>query len=175
VTIANNLGGRRLQQADLSKLPEVNAVLRIGSLNPVGLYNNATVMLGMNSTYNTDILPLFQLRLAEEPDIVPFENYEPMEIGSDGQPIDPTKVAAGPASSSTDSGSAGSSGLSGGAIAGIVIGCLVVSVVAIVSGYFIFARHRGTARRTKDAHFMPAASGKGDSSPVSSNSEVLEV
>ena len=159
VSPANAVAGRRLLQApDLTAVPEVLALLRIASPIPVQLFPNATADLAVDSPYNTEVLPMFQLTQVAPPAIVAFAAGEALPVGADGLPYIPADGATGSSSSSSD-GSSGGGGLSTGAIVGIAVGC--AAGVALVAGAVVLYRRRSRARRTEDTAQFVAPSTKG--------------
>lgn len=144
-------GRRKLNQAagGDANLPEVILNMRVASVDPVGLYANATTVLALTGQYNTETLPQYQLKMTQPAELIPFENYQAMKIGPDGKPVvsSPSSEQQGGTVAST---STGGGGLSSGAIAAIVIGSVAGTtlIAALVYMYWTKKRQSTKAKNT---------------------------
>lgn len=151
ITPLNTIAGRR-RLSQTPDLPIVKVNIQAGSPDVEGLLANATAAFPMGGSFDTDVLPRYNLKMTAPTEAAPF--------GESSVPPSTTGSSSSSSANASDASSSSSSGLSGGAIAGIVIGCLAgVAIVGLV-GFAIVKKNKN----------KNAAQGQDSNSPAGSSS-----
>lgn len=146
VSPLNSLAGRRRLSQATSDLPIVTAVVRVGSPDPDGLLANVTKVLPMGGSFDSDILPSYQLKMTAAPQVTPFRNFQAYDPNAPAATT-PTTTAPGTTGTTTKPTAAPSKakddgGLSVGAIVGIAVGGAVALILLIVGTVFLVRRRK---------------------------------
>ncbi|KAH7622737.1 hypothetical protein Ndes2526B_g03576 [Nannochloris sp. 'desiccata'] len=134
ITPMNTIAGRRrLSQLEL---PIVEVNIQAASPDPAGLLVNATNAFPMGGTFDTEILPRYNMKMSAPTEAATFGD------DSETSSTDPDSSSSGNASDPPRD-SSSSSGLSGGAIAGIVIGSLAgIAIAGLLVWNFVIKKNK---------------------------------